>query len=230
MERESFRSVSRLREKFVRDRTRIGVQIKSFLNLNGLLGYKDNKKMSKKWILSLIDILNNSDSEIAFDLKIMSKRWLMIDNEIIEIESRLKLQAVSESELERIYRSAPGIGSVASRTLINELGDMSQFKNERTLFSYTGLTPQEYSSGEHIRQGHISRQGKPTLRKILVQAAWTAVKQDNNLKEAFERISIKAGKKRAIIAIARRLVGHIRACLQKNELYQYKEETTTNIV
>lgn len=230
IEREAFRSVSRLREKFVRDRTRIGVQIKSFLNLNGLINYKDTKKVSRKWILSLLDVLNNSNTEVSFDLKIMSKRWLAIDNEIIEIESRLKLQAASEIELERIYRSAPGIGVIVSRILINELGDMSQFKNEGALFSYTGLTPQEYSSGEHIRQGHISRQGKSILRKVLVQAAWRAVKKDNYLKVVFERISIKAGKKRAIIAIARRLIGCIRACLQKNELYVYKEVVTTNIV
>jgi transposase len=230
VEREAFRSVSRLREKFVRDRTRIGVQIKSFLNLNGLLNYKDTKKVSRKWILNLIDAVNSSNSEISFDLKIMSKRWIAIDNEIIEIENRLKLQAASEIKLERIYRSAPGIGVIVSRILINELGDMSQFKNEGALFSYTGLTPQEYSSGEHIRQGHISRQGKSILRKILVQAAWRAIKKDNYLKEVFERISIKTGKKRAIIAIARRLIGHIRACLQKNELYVYKEALTTNIV
>jgi transposase len=215
VEREAFRSVSRLREKFVRDRTRIGVQIKSFLNLNGLLSYKDTKKINRKWILSLIDILKNSDSEVSYDLKMMSKRWLAIDNEIIEIESRLKLQAASETELERIYRSAPGVGIIVSRMLINELGDMSQFKNEKALFSYTGLTPQEYSSGEHIRQGHISRQGKSILRKILVQAAWRAVKKDHHLREVFERISIKAGKKRAIIAIARRLIGHLEPACKK---------------
>lgn len=230
VERESFRSVSRLREKFVRDRTRIGVQIKSFLNLNGFLNYNDTKKISRKWIVSLLDVINNSNSEEAFDIKMMSKRWLAIDDEIIEIEGRLKVQAASEIELERIYRSAPGIGPIVSRVLINELGDMSQFKNEGALFSYTGLTPQEYSSGEHIRQGHISRQGKSILRKILVQAAWRAIKKDSYLKEVFDRISAKAGKKRAIIAIARRLIGHIRACLQKKELYVYKEELTANIV
>lgn len=220
-EREAFRSVSRLREKLVRDRTRNGVQIKSFLNINGLLTYKDNQRVSRKWISNLLEISN--DCEVFFNLKIMAKRWIEIDNAIIEVENRLKHQAGSETEIERIYRSSPGIGPVASRVLINELGDMSQFKNEGALFSFTGLTPQEYSSGEHTRQGHISRQGRPILRKILVQAAWRAIRQDSNLNEVFERISAKAGKKRAIIAIARRLIGHIRACLQKNEEYQYKK-------
>jgi transposase len=192
-DREVFRSVSRLREKLVKDRTRIGVQIKSFLNLNGLLDYNDKRKVSRKWITNLMKALD--DSEISFYLKTMGRRWGETDKEIELIEQRLKIQASLEIELEQIYQSAPGIGPIISRILINELGDMSQFKNERALFSYTGLTPQEYSSGEHTRQGHISRQGKPVLRKILVQASWMGIKKDNQLRKAFERISIRAEKK-----------------------------------
>lgn len=46
----------------------------------------------------------------------------------------------------------------------NELGDMSEFANERQLFSYTGLTPSEDSSGEQIHRGHITKQGNRHLR------------------------------------------------------------------
>lgn len=123
-EREHFRSVSRLREKLIRDRTRIGVQIKSFLNLNGLLTYKDTKKISRKWILEIFNLPDKS--EITFTLRMMSKRWLETDDGIKETEKQLKAQAALEPDLERIYQSAPGIGPVASRALINELGDMSQ--------------------------------------------------------------------------------------------------------
>lgn len=221
IQREAYRFVSRLREKLIRDRTRVGVQIKSFLNLNGLVVSQDTKRVSGKFINDILKLPDQS--EVIFYLQTMARRWLEVEKEIKAIGKKLELQALSEPELERIYRSAPGIGSVISRVLINELEDMSQFKNEKVLFSYTGLTPQEYSSGEHTRQGHISRQGKPVLRKILVQAAWTAIKKDDHLKAVFERISHKAGKKRAIIAIARRLIGQVRACLQKKEEYQYKK-------
>ena len=97
---------------------------------------------------------------------------------------------------------------------------MSHFSSERDLFSFTGLTPREHSSGEHTRKGHISRQGKPILRKTLVQCSWVAISYDKSLKEIYERIKRRAGGKRAIIAVARRLVGRLRACLQKSELYQ----------
>lgn len=230
LERESFRTITRLRENLIRDKTRLGVLIKSFLNLHGLLSCDDNSRTTRKWITNLLTEINDSDSDYSFALRIMGDNWLEIDDRIKVVKARLKTQATIETELEFIYQSAPGIGPIISRTLINELGDMSQFSNERSLFSYTGLTPQEYSSGEHTRQGHISRQGKPILRKVLIQAAWSAVKKDVELGQAFEEMSTRTGKKRAIVAIARRLIGKIRACLQKKEVYRYKEKVTTNIV
>ncbi len=48
-------------------------------------------------------------------------------------------QAKQDERLERIYQSAPGVGKLAARILSNELGDMSQFSNERKLFSYVEL-------------------------------------------------------------------------------------------
>ena len=115
--------------------------------------------------------------------------------------------------------------------LANELEDMKQFTNEKQLFSFTGLTPREYSSGEHKRQGHITRQGRSILRKTLLLAAWVAIKKDSALLKIFERISKTAGKKRAIIAIARRLIGRIRSCFINGCLYELnKTHTHTDVL
>jgi transposase len=100
---------------------------------------------------------------------------------------------------------------------------MKHFSNENKIFSFTGLTPSEHSSGEHKRQGHISRQGRSILRKTLIQAAWRAIHIDPSLEIAFERMARNAGKKRAITGIARRLVGQMRSCFRSNELYRFRE-------
>jgi transposase len=71
--------------------------------------------------------------------------------------------------------------------------------------------------------GHISRQGKSILRKILIQAAWVAIQKDADLSEIFIRISNKVGSKRAIVGIARRLIDRLRACFRKQENYMHKE-------
>ena len=90
---------------------------------------------------------------------------------------------------------------------------------ERALFSYTGLTPSEHSSGDRIRRGHISKQGSARVRWLLVEGAWRAIAKDEALKQAFDRIAKTRGKKRAIVAIARKLIGRIRACFKANTVY-----------
>jgi len=88
-----------------------------------------------------------------------------------------------------------------------------------------GLTPSEYSTGDNVRRGHISRQGSARLRHILVEAAWRAVRKDSALREDYNRIGARQGKKRAIVAIARKLVGRARAVFRTNKEYKLGYKT-----
>ena len=92
---------------------------------------------------------------------------------------------------------------------------MTRFANERALFSSTGLTPSAYASGASVRRGPMSRQGSSRVRHLLVEIAWRAMPRDVVLKEIFDRIAATRGKKRAIVAIARRLTGRMRACFRQ---------------
>lgn len=219
--REGYRSLTRLRETCLTHRTRFACQLKSLLFQHGLIQHDDEEKVTEKWIKNLK--AQKQPEEIRYALNHYIDMWLDMTKRLKEIDREISSQAAEDRDLEAMYRSAPGVGPLAARILANELGDMSQFANERQLFSYVGLTPWEHSSGEHTRQGHISRQGKPILRKVLVQAAWVAVRRDPSLKAIFERISKNAGKKRAIVGIARRLIGRIRSCFRTGELYRYME-------
>lgn len=67
--------------------------------------------------------------------------------------------------------------------------------------------------------GDMSHFYKALLRMILVQIAWRSIKQDRRLLEIFERISKRVGKKRAIVAIARKIVGCIRTCFKTGALW-----------
>lgn len=216
-EREDARAVTRLRESLIKKRSSTGTQLKALLFQHGLIPYNSRQKVSARWIQNLTKMTLTPG--LGFAINQYSEMWISINSQIKMIEKEMIKQAQEDSQLERLYRSVPGIGPVASRTLANELGDMSQFKNERQIFSYAGLTPSEYSSGEHVRQGHISRQGKSVLRKILVQAAWVAIRGDDNLAKIFERVSARAGSKKAIVAIARHLIGRIRACIRTGNSY-----------
>lgn len=87
------------------------------------------------------------------------------------------------------------------------------------MFSYTGLTPSEHSSGEQVRRGRISKQGNRHLRAILIEIAWRAIGKDPALATFFQRLLPRTGTTRAIVAVARKLIGRIRAAFRKGELY-----------
>lgn len=218
IEQEDCRAVTRLRDTFVCERSRLACQIKALMHQYGLIKADDERMVSPKWIKNLkaLELLPG----LKFALSHYCSLWLHINGEITEIDQEIAIQAKMDGAIEMIYRSVPGIGPTSARVLANELGNMSQFNNERQLFSYMGLTPSERSSGEHIRQGNITRQGKPILRKILIQIAWKAIKLDNSLKNSYEQLSKRVRGKKAIVGIARRIIGRIRACFRTGELYR----------
>jgi transposase len=148
-----------------------------------------------------------------------------LEHEIAQLEAELKRQAAADP-YEATYQSVPGVGFISARVLSNELGDLSHFANERQLFSYTGLTPAEYSSGETTRRGSITKQGNTHLRSILIEIAWRAIGKDPSLAAFFERIKLRSGSKRAIVAVARKLIGRIRAAFRQQVPYRIEEAVT----
>lgn len=212
---ENRRYLSRLREQFVKERVRTAVRLKSFLDVNSL---KEGKlRFSKKNLMKLINL--SIDENLKYCIFTLVKTWFYFSNEIAEIEKKLLILTPDERVLYDAYTKITGMGPKIARILIHELGDTMQFSNEEKLFSFCGLTPSEHSSGEHKRLGHITRQGNPLLRKALVQAAWVAVKRDPYFLEYFEKLSAKRGKCKAIIAVARKLIGRARCAIKKKELY-----------
>lgn len=216
-EEENRRLLTRTRGQLVRHRTSIKNQIRMKLHQFGFIDWEYDKRIS---LLLIAHILQKELSlELSVSLEALVSHWKQLDIQIRNFDKQLRVQATNDP-LEEIYRSVPGIGPLNARILANELGDLSQFPNERALFSFTGLTPQEHSSGDTRRLGHISRQGSSRLRHLLVEAAWTAIRHDPALRFDFNRIALRSGKKRAIIAIARKLIGRIRAIFKTRSVYR----------
>lgn len=220
-EQEYSRLLVRTREQLVRARTRARVQIRMKLHQFGLFPTEHCRVLTTKFARRLIDSIEQAELNIT--LNAIYSQWEHLNKEIKKLEKELRKQAQND-ELEAVYRSVPGIGILTARVLATELGDMNRFPNERALFSYTGLTPCEYSSGDKVRRGHISRQGSSRLRHALTEAAWRAIRKDKQLKADFERIAKRRGKKRAIVAIARKLVGRVRAVFKAKGTYELEHK------
>ncbi len=133
------------------------------------------------------------------------------------------LRELSETPLYRerveILLSVPGIGMISAMELLLELQDVSRFRRAEQLAAYVGLTPSQYSSADKVRMGRITGIGKNTLRSILVEASWTLITRDQVMREKYERIKIRSGGKRAIVAIARTLLLRMRRMLLDNQAY-----------
>ena len=216
-EEELARLLPRTRAQIVEHRATIARQIKAKLHQFGLIAPASRRMISNRYLREIAAW--SLPPELRVSLTLLAEQWRFATRQLIEIRRLLREQAAAQADLETVYRSVPGICAVVARTLATELGDMTRFANERALFSYTGLTPSEYSSGPSVRRGHMSRQGSGRVRHVLLETAWRALPRDQVLQEIFDRIAATRGKKRAIVAIARRLTGRIRACFRHGTTY-----------
>jgi len=104
-----------------------------------------------------------------------------------------------------------------------ELQDMERFSRAEQIAAYVGLTPSQYSSGDKIRMGHITKIGKPHLRAALIEASWQLIRKDERMRDTYMRIAHRAGGKRAIVGIARRMVLCLRRMLLDSRAYSLKK-------
>lgn len=101
-----------------------------------------------------------------------------------------------------------GVGLMTAMVFLTELGDLNRFENRRQLAAYLGLAPRSSESGEaNDRKGPITRQGSSRVRKMLCQATWSRVRNDEQEGEVYHRIVAKNPKKKkiAVVASMRRL-------------------------
>ncbi len=109
----------------------------------------------------------------------------------------------------RRLRSVPGIGSVTSVAYVATIDEVQRFEGAHALESYVGVVPGEDSSSDRVRRTGITKAGPERLRRLLVQAAWVALRHRPNdpMVEWAKRIAFKRGKNVAVVALARKLAG-----------------------
>ena len=97
----------------------------------------------------------------------------------------------------------PGVGKRSAEIILAEIGqDMNRFPTAGHLSSWAGVCPGNNESGGKRRSGK-TRKGNKTLKVILTQCAQAAVKRKDTFFYAqYQRISMRRGKKRAILAVA----------------------------
>jgi transposase len=169
----------------------------------------------------VLEELHISDS-LRFSFKVMLNELDHLRQFRKELLQQLRMLAKSKryKESVELLQSAPGIGTFTAIRLVLEWGDVSRFTRKEEFASFLGLVPSDYSSGEQERQGHITRQGNSSVRSWLVECSWMAIKRDPVLLDKYRRVLRSCGsKKKAIVAVARKLAIRLRRILLNGEPY-----------
>ena len=116
--------------------------------------------------------------------------------------------------------SIKGIGHVTVAGLIGEVGDFNKFNTISEITKLAGLDLFEISSGKHKGQRRISKRGRPMMRKLLFFAAINMVKSNGIMHKKYKQM-LDSGmlKMKALIAIARKILGLIFAIVRDNTMY-----------
>ncbi len=125
------------------------------------------------------------------------------------------------AEAVELLDSAPGIGRTLAEQLIAEIGTaMSRLPSEAHLASWAKVCPGNHESAGKRYSGRTGK-GSRWLRTALIQAAWGAVKvKDSHLQAVYQRLKVRRGKQKAIMAVAHRLLVAIYHMLKDRVSYR----------
>jgi transposase len=123
-------------------------------------------------------------------------------------------------------RSIPSVGPITTLTFVLTVADPERFAHSRDVGAYLGLQPRQHQSGERDPQLGITKCGNQYLRKLLVQCAHYTLGhfgRDSGLRQwglALAERGGKNAKKRAIVAVARKLAVLLHRLWVSGEQYQ----------
>jgi transposase len=127
----------------------------------------------------------------------------------------------AEQAQRELLRSAPGVGEVVSEVVLAELGDAQRFGSLKDATAYAGLVPARRESDGKSKDLGITKKGSALLRWAMVEAAWVAVTQSSRWRSVYEALKRRRQAKRAIIAVARRLLAVLVSMLKSGTEYRW---------
>jgi transposase len=205
LEVRELRALVAHRQRLIRQRTQTRNRLQSMLHRHNFLPPTGGlfSPGNRPWWESLV---------LGFSEKLLVRQDLSI------LDNLLPLIAEVEDELARLSTvepwasqvpflvQLPGIGLLSAMVLLSAIGDIGRFLTAKKLVGYSGLGVSVHASGQVYRTGRITKQGRRELRWVMVEAAWAAVEHSPKWKAEYARLEKRLGSKKAIVAIARKLL------------------------
>jgi transposase len=213
-----YQHLVRHRISLVRERSRFKTQIRSILASRNL----DHPTLFSKLNLKTLQSLKLPEAErfrvgeLLLLLESLKERIQAAEKQLQDYREEAPAE---EQKKHEILRSVPGIGNVVADVILSTLGDVHRFPNIRKVSSYVGLAPGFRESDRKRKDLGITKQGPKILRWVIIEAAWRAIRESKRWKAIFEEIAGRRGRKKAVVAVGRRLLGVAYTLLKKEEVY-----------
>ncbi len=150
----------------------------------------------------------------------------LLSEQIREYNERIERLAQESYPQVQLLKQVKGVGTLIALTFVLTLEDAHRFRKSRDVGCYLGLQPGRRNSGQSEPQMHISKEGDPYLRTLLVQGAQHILGPfgaDSDLRRWGLKLAERGGrngKKRAIIATARKLAVLLHRLWVSGEVYE----------
>lgn len=193
--------------------------------------------------------------QVVFDLPALQETLIDYRHEVDHLTDRIRrldalIQRLApelpqrQTQLVAALQAFRGIKLLTAASIVTELGDLKRFMHPKQLMSYVGLVPSEYSSGNNIVKGAITKTGNTHVRRLLIETTWSyrlkprvsrllrwrsaqvaeevkqiAWKAQDRVHSRYVRLLARGKpKNKVLVAMARELVGFLWAAAQQPHL------------
>jgi len=149
-----------------------------------------------------------------------------LNERIQEYDRRIAKMAKERYPETALLQQVKGVGDLIATTYVLTIEDPHRFRKSRDAGCFVGLQPGRRNSGESEPQMHISKEGDEYLRTLLVQGAHYILGPfgaDSDLRRWGLKLAArggKNGKKRAVVAVARKLAVLLHRLWVSGEVYE----------
>jgi transposase len=143
-----------------------------------------------------------------------------LEARIVRFDARLLAELASEHNALALLQTLPGVDAIGAAMLLVEIGsDMSVFSTPDRLASWVGMCPGNNESAGKRKSGRI-RKGNPYVRRLLCEFAHAASRTRSAFQSKFQSLIVRRGYKRAIVALAHKILRTIFFMLKRGEYYR----------
>ena len=155
-----------------------------------------------------------------FMLRTSMEHLVFLEGQIARLSERIEELTIPFAEAVRVLVTIPGVQRRTAEAVLAETGgDMRVFPSANHLASWTGICPGNNESGGKRRTGTIPK-GNVWLRRAMTEAAWAASRTKGTyLAARYRRLAARRGAKRALIAIAHRILTTAYYLIQRGQTY-----------